>query len=178
MVGNLRYKPLHTYKKINLLSKNTKFYDIVVNSKRTNISLLCAINIEGIFAYKIKRGSLKSNFILNFITIELSNLAHSDRKYIVLNNASIHKTGEFKDAFAGKNYIMNFLPPYSPQLNPIEEFFFLLKSRVRQRGINSNITELIESIEQVLSTGDIVMNGYFNHMRLWIERTNAKVDFI
>jgi transposase len=39
---------------------------------------------------------------------------------IVLDNASFHKRLDIQDAIRYSNHILLFLPPYSPQLNPIE----------------------------------------------------------
>jgi len=39
---------------------------------------------------------------------------------IVLDNASFHKRKDIQDAILNDKHILIFLPPYSPQLNPIE----------------------------------------------------------
>ncbi|KAG0438018.1 hypothetical protein DMUE_3351 [Dictyocoela muelleri] len=96
---------LHLFQKLEYSPKNTKCYITVPNSKGTNISLFCAINLQGICAFKIKVGSFKSSNLSRFITKQLPPLAPHERKYVVMDNASIHKTSEVGDAFARKNYI-------------------------------------------------------------------------
>ncbi len=42
---------------------------------------------------------------------------------IVLDNASVHHYHEVADIINGVGCIIRFLPPYSPELNPIENVF-------------------------------------------------------
>ncbi|KAG1526034.1 hypothetical protein G6F52_002794 [Rhizopus delemar] len=48
-------------------------------------------------------------------------------KYLVLGNASIHRANLVRDWVEQRGYQILFLPPYSPFLNPIEEFWPNLK---------------------------------------------------
>ena len=40
---------------------------------------------------------------------------------IVMDNATFHKRKDIIDAIQNKGHIVEFLPPYSPDLNPIEK---------------------------------------------------------
>ena len=46
-----------------------------------------------------------------------------DRSIIVLDNCAIHKTHALREIVKGHGCLLMFLPPYSPDLNPIEESF-------------------------------------------------------
>ncbi|KAG0435625.1 Transposable element Tc3 transposase [Dictyocoela muelleri] len=122
---------LHLTQKKGYSPKNTKAFSNVINSKGVNVSLLCAITSAGVLAHEIVIGSFKSSDILEFIESKLATLELNDRKYIIEDNASIHKTAEVREALNRKNFILMFLTSYSPQLNPIEEFFSCLKDRVK-----------------------------------------------
>ena len=52
-------------------------------------------------------------------------------KYIivVLDNASIHKSKKTKDYCSKNNIYLVYLPPYSPDLNPIEQFWKKVKRK-------------------------------------------------
>lgn len=43
-------------------------------------------------------------------------------KFIVMDNASIHKSKSMIRKIERRGYKMIYLPPYSPGLNPIEQF--------------------------------------------------------
>jgi transposase len=42
---------------------------------------------------------------------------------VVMDNLSSHKGGRVRELIAGKGCQLLYLPPYSPDLNPIEEAF-------------------------------------------------------
>ena len=50
---------------------------------------------------------------------------------VIWDNATFHKSPKIKEAFAEAGIDMIFLPPYSPDLNPIEQFWATLKSWIR-----------------------------------------------
>ncbi|KAG0439743.1 hypothetical protein DMUE_2224 [Dictyocoela muelleri] len=110
---------LHLARKFRYSQRNTKCHVFVPNSKGSNVSLLCAINIQGILAYKIKVGSFKSIDFISYINNVLPSAEPNDRKCIVMDNASIHKTSDVLQAIYNRGYMVKFLRPYSPQLNPI-----------------------------------------------------------
>jgi transposase len=59
----------------------------------------------------------------------LPNLLHGS--VIVLDNASFHKKSTLFDIVKSYGCILIFLPPYSPDLNPIEKFWANMKAFLR-----------------------------------------------
>jgi transposase len=51
---------------------------------------------------------------------------------IVMNNASFHKSRETKELIEKHACKLLFLPPYSPELNPIEYLWHVLKSKLKK----------------------------------------------
>jgi transposase len=51
---------------------------------------------------------------------------------VIMDNASFHKSPKIKDAIEGVGCNLVYLPPYSPDLNPIENFWANLKRWIRQ----------------------------------------------
>lgn len=50
---------------------------------------------------------------------------------IVLDNATFHKSQKTKDLIEAAGCQILFLPPYSPDLNPIEVFWANLKAKIK-----------------------------------------------
>ena len=57
-------------------------------------------------------------------------------KYLVLDNAAIHKRRDIQLLVAESGLELVFLPPYSPGLNAIEEFWSVCKSKVKRSALN------------------------------------------
>jgi len=53
---------------------------------------------------------------------------------VVMDNLSSHKVTGVREAIEAVGATLRYLPPYSPDLNPIEQFFAKLKSLLRKAG--------------------------------------------
>ena len=53
-------------------------------------------------------------------------------KVLILDNATFHKSKESQEIVKKAKYRLMYLPPYSPDLNPIEKCWANLKNRVRE----------------------------------------------
>src|SRR5215208_6269311 len=53
---------------------------------------------------------------------------------VVIDNLSAHKGGRVRELVEERGCEVLFLPPYSPDLNPIEEAFAKLKELLRRAG--------------------------------------------
>jgi len=89
---------------------------------------------------------IKISFILTKSLIVALFLSYKDLlpkltapSIIVLDNASFHKASLIQEAISDAGHILEFLPPYSPQLNPIEHKWAQAKALRKQK--HSSITE-------------------------------------
>ena len=85
-------------------------------------------------------------FLLNFRKKEINNGI-----VLMLDNASYHSSKNTKERLVNLEFNTKFLPPYSPNLAPVEQFFKLLKSKIRSYDFDNTIklsthkgTELIQ----------------------------------
>jgi hypothetical protein len=66
-------------------------------------------------------------FFLDFYSIvcQLPNMNPypQDKSILILDNCAIHKTRALREIVEGSGQVLVFLPPYSPDFNPIEESF-------------------------------------------------------
>lgn len=72
-------------------------------------------------------------------------------KVIVMDNYSIHKSNKTKGIIENAGCKIVFLPPYSPDLNPIEKFWAWIKNKVRNLLPNSSSLEdaICEAFKEV-----------------------------
>jgi transposase len=69
---------------------------------------------------------------------------------VILDNLGSHKGKSARNAIRAKGAHLMFLPPYSPDLNPIEQVFAKLKHRLRQAAARSTDT-VCDAIGQILT---------------------------
>jgi hypothetical protein len=67
---------------------------------------------------------------------------------VILDNLATHKNAEAAKAMRDAGCWYFFLPPYSPDLNPIEMAFSKLKAHLRRIGARS-FTEMFDAIAEV-----------------------------
>ena len=67
-------------------------------------------------------------------------------QYVVMDNASFHKSKKTRELIESVGCEVIFLPPYSPDYNPIEKFWANMKRWIENNIANFN--ELYDSIER------------------------------
>ena len=82
---------------------------------------------------------------------------------VVMDNLSTHKTLAVEAAFARQGIRVLYLPPYSPDLNPIENLWSKVKTLMRKhatRTLHGLMYAMAEAIDEV-TTADC--QGYFKN---------------
>ncbi len=113
--------------------KGEPLIEAVPARRGKNLSVLGALDIEGMLATTSKQGAMtRADFERFLHTDLLPRLLPGS--VLVLDNASIHKGGEIACLVEKAQCHLLYLPPYSPDLNPIELAWAFVKSRVRRCG--------------------------------------------
>jgi len=98
-----------------------------------NLSVLGAIALEGVVAHTSKEGAMTRADLERFFEVDLLPQLLPG-SVLVLDNASIHKGGNIERLATGAGCRVLYLPPYSPDLNPIELIWSFVKRQVRREG--------------------------------------------
>lgn len=120
------------------------------------------VNIVG--AVKIGSGNLvhqkvehfRKEQMIDFLGLLLEEEKNSEGSiFVILDNASPHRAIAVQDYLAavGTRFIMLWLPPYSPELNPSENIW-------RQLRKEKTHNRLFENLEKLLGTVDSFFNSY------------------
>lgn len=96
------------------------------------ISAIGATSTDGLLAYKFMKGTVNGERFLDFIQgmlvpEMLPFEGENPQSVIVLDNCSIHHVQPVTDCLRQMGILTLFLPPYSPDMNPIEELFSYFK---------------------------------------------------
>jgi len=100
-------------------------------------SVLPAISLhEGIIHCNIREGAFKSDSFKDFILGLLDQMRPfpESNSVIVMDNCKIHKREDILEAITARGVVYEFLPPYSPDYNPIELAFSAMKYHLRRDG--------------------------------------------
>lgn len=111
-------------------------------------TLVQAVSVEETRAAMILDGPLNSVSFAGFCAQFLaSTLRRGD--LVLLDNLSSHKSTAAVEAIESVGAKVIYLPPYSPDLNPIENVFSKIKQLIR--GLKPrNWREIVQSVKQVL----------------------------
>ena len=80
-----------------------------------------------------------------------------------MDNVSFHKSKRIKDLIEGSNNKILFIPPYSPDFNPIEEVFSELKSFIKKHITPTTMNKDIHVLLKKFSNKQINLEGYYKH---------------
>lgn len=171
---------LHITRNYGYSPVNTKAYKVVKGNRGQNISCMVAIKNSGVIAYKIKDGAFNGESFLEFINAYLINhFLANPSDILVMDNCRFHHKREVVGFLRNSGIRHMFLPPYSPQLNPIEEYFSFLKSKLAGNHTHlNNRNDLKVKIEQILNEQNVSFDGWFRNMRRYVALALARQAFI
>ncbi|GBE86874.1 hypothetical protein SCP_1001160 [Sparassis crispa] len=106
-------------------------HDRFVRGKR--YSVLPALSLDGVLHLDVQDHTYKAEEFNSFIDGLLDNMNPfpQPNSVIVMDNASIHKSQHLADMIEARGMRLLYLPPYSPDFNPIEEAFSAMKAWIR-----------------------------------------------
>jgi transposase len=128
-------------------------------------SLLPAYTVEGFLTWGIQRGSYHKEDFNDFIRYRVLPLMnpypHEQNSILVMDNARIHKSDvllspttlieqELENMCYEAGVLLEYLPPYSPDFNPIELAFGRLKMWFKR---NMQLCEAMDDMEAFIEMG-------------------------
>ncbi len=142
--------------------KGERAYGKTPVNKGRNVTLVGALSIEGIIAaFSFQGGNDKHAFTTYVQQILVPNLWKG--ACVVMDNFSSHKVEGIREAIEAAGARLVYLPPYSPDFNPIENGWSKVKEFLRTQeartyeALDLAITEALDAI----TPEDCV--GWFTH---------------
>jgi transposase len=101
-------------------------------------SLIAALGVSGVRCSTVVDGAINRDVFDAFVDQVLApELRPGD--VVVLDNLSSHKSEHARKAIESRDATLVFLPPYSPDLNPIEMVFSKIKQALRSMACRTRL---------------------------------------
>ena len=136
------------YREYGYALRGQKVYDKISGKKFQRTSIVAAKLGKKIIAPMQYSGTMNSAlFELWFEKCLLPCLEKGAT--IVMDNASFHRKKQLYEICRKYGFNLIFLPPYSPELNPIEKYWFVLKHRIKAfLRMNISLDDAIQYVFQ------------------------------
>ncbi len=126
------------------------------------MTLLSSMSLEGIGPSLAVEGPTNREVFETYVERVLSP-ALSPGQIVVMDNLSSHKSSRVRELIEESGCDLLYLPPYSPDLNPIEEAFSKVKALLRKAQARSR-EALVEAMGVALcAIGSRDAKGFFAH---------------
>jgi transposase len=127
-----------------------------------NVTLLCSMTHRGMGPSVAVEGATTRAVFEAYVEQALAP-SLSPGQVVIMDNLSAHKGGRVRELVEGAGCELLYLPPYSPDMNPIEEAFSKVKGILRKARARTRET-LIEAMGPALaSVGPSDARGFFEH---------------
>jgi transposase len=142
--------------------KGERAYCSVPRNRGKNTTLLASMTIEGMGPSLAVEGATNSQVFETYVERVLAPTLCRGQM-VVMDNLSAHKGERVRELIEGRGCELLYLPPYSPDFDPIEEAFSKIKGLLRKAEARSRET-LLEAIGAAISAlGAKDARGFFEH---------------
>lgn len=142
--------------------RGERAYCSVPRNRGKNTTLLASMSMEGMGPSLAVEGTTTATVFETYLKKVLAPTLRPGQ-IVVMDNLSAHKGARVRDLVAQRGCELLYLPPYSPDLNPIEEAFSKMKGILRRAEARSR-EALIEAMGRALEAiTPWDARGFFGH---------------
>jgi transposase len=129
--------------------RGRRAYAKVPRNRGKNMTLLASMSAEGMGPCVAVEGTTTAEVFEAYVEQALAPMLKEGQS-VVMDNLSAHKGKKVRQLVEARGCQLLFLPPYSPDLNPIEEAFSKVKACLRRARARSRET-LVGAIGRAIS---------------------------
>lgn len=113
------------------------------------ITFVAGLRLRAITAPCVTEGAMNGPMFVTWVKQSLPTLKRGD--IVVMDNLPVHKVAGVAEAIEAAGATLLYLPPYSPDLNPIEMAFSKLKAHLR-KAAEHTVPGLLRKIGRLVKT--------------------------
>jgi transposase len=128
----------------------------------TPTTLLAALSPAGLGAAMTLEGAANTAAFTAYVREVLCPTLHSGQ-LVLVDNVSFHRAEAIRELIEAAECVLVFLPPYSPDFNPIEHAFSKLKTQLRATAARTQAaleTAIADALDQITAAD---ARGWFRH---------------
>jgi transposase len=157
MGTNTSLAPLYAYS-----PKGRRAYAEVPRNRGKNTTLLASMSLEGMGPCLAMEGATSATIFESYVEGVLAPTLKSGQ-IVIMDNLSAHKGERVRELIEARGCELLYLPPYSPDFNPIEEAFSKIKGLLRNAQARSR-EALVEALGRAISAlSAIDASAFFEH---------------
>jgi transposase len=157
MGTNTSLSPVYAYS-----PKGRRAYAEVPRNRGKNTTLLASMSLEGMGPCLAVEGATSATVFESYVEQLLAPTLRRGQ-IIVVDNLSAHKGERVRELIEARGCELLYLPPYSPDFNPIEEAFSKIKGLLRKAQARSR-EALVEALGRAISAVSAMdARGFFKH---------------
>ena len=122
----------------------------VPRNRGRNTTLLSSMTVRGMGSSLAVEGSTTARVFEVYVEKVLVPELHAGQ-VVVMDNLGAHRPKRIKELIEGRGCKLFYLPPYSPDYNPIEEAFSKIKHLLRKAAARSK-EALVDALDAALSS--------------------------
>jgi transposase len=128
----------------------------------STFTLLGSLTLSGVLASMTIEAATDSDIFLTYVRQVLGPKLKPGN-VVVMDNLSAHKVAQVREAIEATGARLLYLPPYSPDLNPIEPCWSKIKQKMR--SLKARVVEALEKAitEAVTAVSPSDAQGWFGH---------------
>jgi transposase len=140
----------------------TRLVAHVPHGRWKTTTFLAALRVSGLTAPLVVDGAINGEIFLRYVEQHLApTLQPGD--IVILDNLNAHKVAGVREAIEKAQAHLLYLPPYSPDFNPIEQVFAKLKWRLRSAAERTFETLWSRCGEALDHFHETEFRNYFRH---------------
>jgi len=142
------------------IAQGTRNYVPFQRAQSRRYSLITAVTCTGILSSKLVEGSVNQHTFRDFI----NDLPTEGYQYLLMDNCAFHKSSTVNEVMKTKNVKPLYISAYSPEWNPTEMYFSLLKRFLRKLYHKrlSSLSEIIDFMNKGI--GKLTFKGWYRHV--------------
>lgn len=144
--------------------------DQSIVKRRESLSLLMAVQPNRVISYKLQKDAFNTTSFYSYLS-DMFDILDKDKgesngtknSYtLIMDNVAFHKSKRIKELVESRGHQILFIPPYSPQCNPIEEVFSELKRKYKSTPVDNFKQKIHTSLNSIKLSN---IEKYFKHMK-------------